>query len=106
MEDIELAYRDGLVDPGNIGIDDVRHDLRLGAARLLARTKSDRHHRMVRDIIKEMEWWACFNRQESNTTKVESEAIPSPVRQPQPKVGRNEPCPCGSGKKYKKCCGV
>jgi tetratricopeptide (TPR) repeat protein len=24
---------------------------------------------------------------------------------PQPKVGRNEPCTCGSGKKYKKCCG-
>lgn len=24
---------------------------------------------------------------------------------PEPKVGRNEPCPCGSGKKYKKCCG-
>jgi preprotein translocase subunit SecA len=23
----------------------------------------------------------------------------------QPKVGRNDPCPCGSGKKYKKCCG-
>lgn len=22
------------------------------------------------------------------------------------KVGRNEPCPCGSGKKYKKCCGL
>ena len=22
-----------------------------------------------------------------------------------PKTGRNEPCPCGSGKKYKKCCG-
>jgi uncharacterized protein YecA (UPF0149 family) len=21
-----------------------------------------------------------------------------------PKVGRNDPCPCGSGKKYKKCC--
>jgi Protein of unknown function (DUF1186)/SEC-C motif len=25
---------------------------------------------------------------------------------PAPKVGRNEPCPCGSGKKYKKCCGA
>lgn len=24
----------------------------------------------------------------------------------QPKVGRNDPCPCGSGKKYKKCCGA
>ncbi len=28
----------------------------------------------------------------------------APYRAP-PKVGRNEPCPCGSGKKYKKCCG-
>lgn len=28
-----------------------------------------------------------------------------PVRRDTPKVGRNEPCPCGSGKKYKKCCG-
>jgi preprotein translocase subunit SecA len=26
------------------------------------------------------------------------------VRRAQPKVGRNDPCPCGSGKKYKKCC--
>ncbi len=25
--------------------------------------------------------------------------------QPAPKVGRNAPCPCGSGKKYKRCCG-
>jgi preprotein translocase subunit SecA len=22
------------------------------------------------------------------------------------KIGRNDPCPCGSGKKYKKCCGI
>jgi preprotein translocase subunit SecA len=28
-----------------------------------------------------------------------------PVQSNQPKVGRNDPCPCGSGKKYKKCCG-
>ena len=26
------------------------------------------------------------------------------VKRAMPKVGRNEPCPCGSGKKYKKCC--
>ena len=26
-------------------------------------------------------------------------------RRESPKVGRNDPCPCGSGKKYKKCCG-
>ena len=29
-----------------------------------------------------------------------------PERRPHAKVGRNAPCPCGSGKKYKKCCGV
>ena len=29
-----------------------------------------------------------------------------PVRRETPKIGRNDPCPCGSGKKYKKCCGV
>jgi HEAT repeat protein len=28
-----------------------------------------------------------------------------PYRRPTPKIGRNEPCPCGSGRKYKKCCG-
>lgn len=31
---------------------------------------------------------------------------PKTVRRNVKKVGRNEPCPCGSGKKYKKCCGV
>ncbi len=29
----------------------------------------------------------------------------SPVVRESPKVGRNDPCPCGSGKKFKKCCG-
>jgi len=29
-----------------------------------------------------------------------------PVRHDGPRVGRNDPCPCGSGKKYKKCCGA
>ena len=30
---------------------------------------------------------------------------PQPIRA-QSTVGRNEPCPCGSGKKYKRCCGL
>ncbi|MBU0709284.1 MAG: preprotein translocase subunit SecA [Candidatus Omnitrophica bacterium] len=32
-------------------------------------------------------------------------SVPPPVTKSLPKVGRNQPCPCGSGKKYKKCCG-
>ncbi|HOW59919.1 MAG TPA: SEC-C metal-binding domain-containing protein, partial [Candidatus Omnitrophota bacterium] len=31
---------------------------------------------------------------------------PEPIRRAAEKVGRNDPCPCGSGKKYKKCCGA
>ena len=29
---------------------------------------------------------------------------PEQMKRRPPKVGRNEPCPCGSGKKFKKCC--
>jgi preprotein translocase subunit SecA len=32
-------------------------------------------------------------------------SAPEPQRRKTKKVGRNDPCPCGSGKKYKKCCG-
>jgi uncharacterized protein YecA (UPF0149 family) len=35
-----------------------------------------------------------------------AEVMTTPVKRPEPKVGRNGPCPCGSGKKYKKCCGA
>jgi preprotein translocase subunit SecA len=33
------------------------------------------------------------------------EKVVDPIRREGPKVGRNDPCPCGSGKKYKRCCG-
>lgn len=33
-------------------------------------------------------------------------APPETVVRSEPRVGRNDPCPCGSGKKYKKCCGA
>jgi preprotein translocase subunit SecA len=39
------------------------------------------------------------------TNTSESDTRPRPVVRAQPKVGRNDPCPCGSGKKYKKCHG-
>jgi hypothetical protein len=33
-----------------------------------------------------------------------AQSKPEPYRREQPKIGRNEPCPCKSGKKYKQCC--
>jgi preprotein translocase subunit SecA len=37
-------------------------------------------------------------------TSVEAQRAPQPVRAAGARVGRNDPCPCGSGKKYKHCC--
>ena len=36
---------------------------------------------------------------------VAGNVIPTTVKRVGAKVGRNDPCPCGSGKKYKQCCG-
>jgi uncharacterized protein YecA (UPF0149 family) len=35
----------------------------------------------------------------------QGEVVVKQIKLEAPKVGRNDPCPCGSGKKYKKCCG-
>jgi SEC-C motif-containing protein len=50
---------------------------------------------------------AIFGREESKWVYV-GQVPPKgqTVKREQPKIGRNDPCPCGSGKKYKKCCGV
>jgi len=42
--------------------------------------------------------------QEIDFTK--TSVIEAPIRRGKKKIGRNEPCPCGSGKKHKKCCGA
>lgn len=46
-----------------------------------------------------------FSRKDDKLYYVDGVALrPEAYRRAAPKVGRNDPCPCGSGKKYKKCC--
>jgi preprotein translocase subunit SecA len=48
----------------------------------------------------------AFSQQDqSQTDGEELELVIPSARRESPKVGRNDPCPCGSGKKYKNCCG-
>lgn len=50
---------------------------------------------------------ATFRKQGKRWLFVDGEQINGPpVKREGPKVGRNDPCPCGSGKKYKKCHGA
>jgi hypothetical protein len=57
----------------------------------------------VRSVKTEIGWWAGFNDKPARANRPADARVP--VRQG-PKVGRNDPCPCGSGKKYKKCHGA
>ncbi len=43
---------------------------------------------------------------ENGSTSEAKSSRSQPITRSQPKVGRNEQCPCGSGKKYKQCCGA
>lgn len=47
-----------------------------------------------------------FVRKDGTWLYESGEIVPTTVVRTSPKVGRNDPCPCGSGKKYKKCCGA
>jgi SEC-C motif-containing protein len=48
---------------------------------------------------------STFKKQGGTWYFATGKTMPRPVSRAVPKTGRNEPCPCGSGKKYKKCCG-
>ncbi|MDR2632766.1 MAG: YchJ family protein [Treponema sp.] len=49
---------------------------------------------------------ARFKKQGDRWFYTEGDIVPRTVVRSAPKVGRNEACPCGSGKKYKHCCGA
>lgn len=57
-------------------------------------------------VIKPHHEQASFRRAEGRWYYVNGDIVKSaPSVHQQPKVGRNDPCPCGSGRKFKKCCG-
>ena len=121
LEEVRQAYADGFVDTMVSGLETIERDL---AAR-----EPWRREQLypITDAIAEMERWAAFHPEDSRPGKalppldtlfppsqplsLEPDSSPEPDYVPAqpftrtPKIGRNEPCPCGSGKKYKKCCG-
>jgi hypothetical protein len=116
LEEVRQAYADGLVDDTVADLEGIERDMAAPKP-----WRRDRHH-LITDAIAEMEWWASFHPEDSRPKKLpksEAPALPSPPADPdsdseyvapQPfvretKIGRNDPCPCGSGLKYKKCCG-
>jgi len=56
----------------------------------------------LRDIHHEI---GKFKKENGEWLYTEGHIIPQTIVRSSPKTGRNDPCPCGSGKKYKHCCG-
>jgi len=114
VEEIRQAYEDGLVDPGYISWKNIERALALGKEAAVESLKD--HRQMITDVAEALGWWACFDEDALRTGLRKPPPSlprlpqlnlwpPEPIRRAQPKVGRNDPCPCGSGKKFKKCCG-
>ena len=101
LPDIQKTYDNNLVDLSWIRMEDVRRSLAEGKEQVLQKLRQHQSG-LIKDTVAEMHWWACF---EQDSYPVSNQ--PTATNQPtvkEKKIGRNAPCPCGSGKKYKKCC--
>jgi preprotein translocase subunit SecA len=110
---IRQPFDDGLVDPGTIGWDDIEN--RTSHTERPPFEEFQHSHPPITDVADETAWWGAYERTAVKDRGVGraqdfgDESLPdyesdTPVVA-QPKIGRNDQCPCGSGKKYKKCCG-
>ena len=124
-EEIEQAYRQGLVDEWNVSPEDIGQDIAEGEAcfqdaidSCAATGVDDTVDAMRCWFLNEVDWSGEMLTDgddlddEEWTNTPEHNAPPTPlassttIRSTTPRVGRNERCPCGSGKKFKKCCGA
>lgn len=96
--DIRRAYVEGLTDPRFMHPSELDTVEASPPGQLLASTRERWHP--IDDVVEATAWWAR-RRRDAEGSDLGTER---PYRAP-PKVGRNELCPCGSGKKFKKCCG-
>ena len=93
IETIRAAFNAGLVDITVMGdLEDVEMELGLRSQRETPRPKMH-WGRDFPGLARESNWQSTLHSPSSDT-------ITNPFKH----IGRNDPCPCGSGKKYKKCC--
>jgi hypothetical protein len=112
LDEIRGIYERDLVDLFVVGdFDGIQHEAANDLEAHLRRGAQE--HPPITDTARAVSWWGCFQR----PRPLRSTVTPLPAdsdsfdeepgltpRQEQPKIGRNDQCPCGSGKKYKKCC--
>jgi hypothetical protein len=105
---VQLAFQRGSIDPMWLKFTEFEKDLQYAVDHPEAEPlHTDGKLTLFGETVAELSWWAGFK---PKATSDESskwglpDAFGAPHREPARKVGRNDPCPCGSGKKFKKCC--
>ncbi|MHC4250301.1 MAG: SEC-C metal-binding domain-containing protein [Planctomycetota bacterium] len=102
------------VEPGEIEREDVRHALLEGLARIkLSANGRKRVPALVGDFLSGLEGQGrlgggralgAYARALKGAHDESAREVVAPIRRGASKLGPNDPCPCGSGRKYKKCC--
>lgn len=108
---IKKCFDKGEADTSIISLKEIQESLKLDKGIVISRSKADQHNKLITDTIETLECWACFEQHKerhNNLENLTSEELMKLVKRMEVetliKVGRNDPCPCGSGKKFKKCC--
>ncbi len=107
--ELRRAQAEGLIAPDLIRLEDLDEVER--APRGTVTQRFAERYPPIQDVVQETRCWAGFDRAEAARSEPNASAgrggtISSEYPYVAPaRVGRNDPCPCGSGKKYKKCCG-
>jgi hypothetical protein len=108
---VEQVFERGWIEDMFTEVSEFRADLRLSLrpdtspTEIFGRRFSEDHH--YDDVASWLATWEYFNPKPPRTRGLDHSRQwhPSePVRNPLRDVGRNDPCPCGSGQKFKKCC--
>ncbi|HEY4044330.1 MAG TPA: DUF1186 domain-containing protein, partial [Rhodopila sp.] len=101
---VEDVFERGSIEPMSLSFEDFQDDLTKAINApdpAAAFSPSDRDDGRLDDLVTHMSGWAAFQPAEPEPPL---RGIDLPVRNPYRNVGRNDPCPCGSGSKFKKCC--
>src|SRR5712691_1576675 len=111
---VKQAFERGFVDPMWLGFEHFEQDLRAATEHPDAPPwLDDDEYALFGDAVEEFSKWYCFSpRYEEDRRRaaaasaktVRWDTIQAQATNPFRHVGRNDPCPCGSGKKFKKCC--
>jgi hypothetical protein len=107
LREVRRAYELGLVDTFFVGQwSTFEKDMEEQRGRSLS-YRPAHHETLLNHPADQLSSWVCFQSEEQKRPNAQPKYLSGGTpKRTQPKVGRNDPCPCGSGKKYKKCCGV